>query len=83
VIYDRRSQNGTGFSFSISVFLYHHSANAPYHRRYIMLATDSVATCYAKIRFQPQESSVVCMEHFTATAEAGNLRSDEVDVQAE
>jgi hypothetical protein len=73
---------GKGF-LSISVFPYHHSTSAPYHRRYIMLATDSVATCYTKIRFQSQESSAACMAQFTATAEAGNLLSDEVDLQAE
>jgi hypothetical protein len=48
-----------------------------------MLATDSVATCYTKIRFQSQESSVACMAQFTATTEAGNLSLDEVDLQVE
>ena len=56
---------------------------ASYHRHYIMLATDSVATCYTKVRFQSHESSVACMVQFTATAEAGNLLSDEVGLQEE
>jgi len=47
------------------------------------MATDSVATCSTKIRFQSQESSVACVAQFTATAKAGNLRSYEVDLQAE
>jgi hypothetical protein len=48
-----------------------------------MLATYSVATCTKIRRFQSQESSAAYMAQFTATAEAGNLRSDEVDLQAE